>query len=155
MKKTIITYGTFDMFHIGHLNLLTRLRALGDSLVVGVSSDQFNEAKGKKTLIRYEDRAAIVGALRCVDCVFPEENWEQKVSDIKKYEASIFGMGDDWAGKFDHLQEYCEVTYLPRTQSISSTHLKKILNVLDQKHVADLKAALDLISGIVQQFDNK
>lgn len=153
-QKTILTYGTFDMFHIGHLNLLTRLKALGSKLIVGVSTDEFNHQKGKKSLIRYEDRAAIVASLRCVDLVIPETSWDQKAEDINKYNVDIFGMGDDWDGKFDNLRDLCDVIYLPRTKSISSTHLKTVLNVLSQKHVSDLKNALDLISGIIQQFDS-
>jgi glycerol-3-phosphate cytidylyltransferase len=87
--KTIITYGTYDLFHIGHVKLLERARALGDRLIVGVSADEFNEIKGKKSIFPYEQRAAIVSALRCVDDVFPEMNWDQKVSDIKRYEADV------------------------------------------------------------------
>src|SRR5690606_16526894 len=102
--------------------------------------------------ISYQDRASIVAALTCVDEVFPEENWEQKDRDIIKNNVSIFGMGSDWEGKFDHLKPLCEIVYLPRTESISTTELKKILNVLNQQHVDDLKKALDLISGIVGQF---
>lgn len=153
MKKVIITYGTFDLFHVGHLNLLNRLKALGDYLVVGVSTDKFNEGKGKKTIISFEDRIKIVSELKCVDFAFPEESWEQKVADIKKYKASVFGMGHDWTGHFDFLKEFCEVVYLPRTEGISSTDLKTALRVLDKTHVDDLKKALDLISSIVERFN--
>ena len=121
---TVITYGTYDLFHIGHLNLLKRLRSLGDRLIVGVSSDEFNALKNKKTSIPFQDRLEIVRAIRYVDDVFPEENWEQKVSDIQKYQAGIFGMGDDWKGKFDYLNIYAQVCYLPRTEHISSTSIK-------------------------------
>lgn len=127
-KKTILTYGTFDMFHIGHLRLLERLSALGDRLIVGVSTDAFNAIKGKKTLIPYDQRAAIVRAIKGVDLVIPENTWEQKPQDIKDYHVDAFAMGDDWAGKFDFLKEYCEVIYLPRTEDISSTELKKALD---------------------------
>jgi glycerol-3-phosphate cytidylyltransferase len=151
--RTVITYGTFDLFHVGHLHLLERLRALGDRLVVGVSTDSFNESKGKQTIVRFEDRARIVAGLQCVDAVIPEERWDQKVDDIKKYEAAIFGIGDDWRGKFDHLANFCEVVYLPRTAGVSSTNLKKLLHVLDRTHVSDLKKALDLISAIVDRFE--
>lgn len=125
MKKNIITYGTFDLFHIGHLKLLERLKRLGDSLYVGVSTDSFNHKKDKKSWIPFEDRLEIVGSIYCVDYCFPEEDWDQKISDIKKYNVSVFAMGDDWKGKFDYLSDYCEVIYLPRTQGVSSTEIKK------------------------------
>ncbi|MGJ0456294.1 glycerol-3-phosphate cytidylyltransferase [Aliarcobacter cryaerophilus] len=127
-EKIVLTYGTFDMFHIGHLNLLNRLKSLGDKLIVAVSTDEFNSIKGKKTLIPFEQRALIVQNIKCVDMVISEENWEQKIYDIKKYNVDIFAIGDDWQGKFDFLKDYCEVIYLPRTQNISTTELKKELN---------------------------
>jgi glycerol-3-phosphate cytidylyltransferase len=127
-EKIVLTYGTFDMFHIGHLNLLNRLKRLGDKLIVAVSTDEFNSIKGKKTLIPFEQRALIVQNIKCVDMVISEKNWEQKIDDIKKYNVDIFAMGDDWQGKFDFLKDYCEVIYLPRTQNISTTELKKELN---------------------------
>ncbi|MGJ0329142.1 glycerol-3-phosphate cytidylyltransferase [Aliarcobacter cryaerophilus] len=127
-EKIVLTYGTFDMFHIGHLNLLNRLKSLGDKLIVAVSTDEFNSIKGKKTLIPFEQRALIVQNIKCVDMVISENSWEQKVDDIKKYNVDIFAMGDDWQGKFDFLKDYCEVIYLPRTQNISTTELKKELN---------------------------
>ena len=127
-EKIVLTYGTFDMFHIGHLNLLNRLKRLGDKLIVAVSTDEFNSIKGKKTLIPFEQRALIVQNIKCVDMVISEENWEQKIYDIKKYNVDIFAIGDDWQGKFDFLKNHCEVIYLPRTQNISTTELKKELN---------------------------
>ena len=127
-EKIVLTYGTFDMFHIGHLNLLNRLKSLGDKLIVAVSTDEFNSIKGKKTLIPFEQRALIVQNIKCVDMVISEKNWEQKIDDIKKYNVDIFAMGDDWEGKFDFLKDYCKVVYLPRTQNISTTELKKELN---------------------------
>ena len=127
-EKIVLTYGTFDMFHIGHLNLLNRLKRLGDKLIVAVSTDEFNSIKGKKTLIPFEQRALIVQNIKCVDMVISEKNWEQKIDDIKKYNVDIFAIGDDWQGKFDFLKDYCEVIYLPRTQNISTTELKKELN---------------------------
>ena len=127
-EKIVLTYGTFDMFHIGHLNLLNRLKSLGDKLIVAVSTDEFNSIKGKKTLIPFEQRALIVQNIKCVDMVISEENWEQKIDDIKKYNIDIFAIGDDWQGKFDFLKNHCEVIYLPRTQNISTTELKKELN---------------------------
>ncbi len=151
--KTILTYGTFDLFHIGHLRLLQRLSALGDRLVVGVSTDEFNHLKGKKTVVPFADRIEIVRALACVDLAIPETCWEQKVDDIRRHEVSIFGMGNDWAGKFDELKAHCEVVYLPRTEGISSTHIRKTLKILDQTHVGELKQALDLISSIIDRFD--
>ncbi len=128
MSKTrIITYGTFDLFHIGHLRLLERLKEYADELVVAVSTDEFNALKGKKTLIPFEHRKAIVSQIKCVDLVIDENNWEQKVEDIKKYNINIFAMGDDWEGKFDFLKEYCDVLYLERTKDISSTYIKELL----------------------------
>lgn len=126
--KRVITYGTFDMFHIGHLNLLKRLAELGNELIVAVSTDEFNALKGKKTLIPYEQRSEIVRNIKCVSKVIAEENWEQKVEDIKHYDVDIFAMGDDWEGKFDFLKPHCEVVYLQRTADISSTELKNALN---------------------------
>lgn len=122
--RVVITYGTFDLFHVGHLRLLKRLRALGDELYVGISTDEFNAIKGKTSVIAFEDRVEIVQGLRCVDMVFGEENWDQKPLDIAKYGAAIFGMGDDWAGKFDDLKALCDVIYLPRTEGISTTQIK-------------------------------
>lgn len=153
MSRTVITYGTFDLFHIGHLRLLTRLRALGDKLIVGVSTDEFNALKGKKSIIRFEDRIEIVRNLKCVDLAVPEDGWNQKASDIKKYDVSVFGMGNDWEGKFDELREFCEVVYLPRTQDISSTQIRETLTVVDRGHVEELKKALDIISTIVDQLN--
>lgn len=124
----VLTYGTFDLFHIGHLRLLERAKALvgkDGKLIVSVSTDKFNwNAKQKKCAIPYEDRAAIVAALRCVDKVIPEECWEQKTTDVEKYNVDIFVMGNDWEGKFDFLKSQCEVVYLPRTEGISSTQIK-------------------------------
>lgn len=130
MKKVVITYGTFDLFHIGHLRLLERAKSLseGGTLIVAVSTDEFNrDAKHKKTVIPYSDRAAIVSALKCVDRVIPEKCWGQKASDIAKYGVDIFVIGDDWEGKFDFLKSQCEVIYLPRTVGISSTDIKESL----------------------------
>ena len=126
--KTVITYGTFDLFHVGHLNLLRRAKELGDYLIVAVSSDRFNwEEKQKKCEIPDKDRMAMVEAIKYVDKVIPEDSWEQKIEDVKKYNVDVFVMGDDWKGKFDFLKDYCEVVYLPRTEGISSTQLKEDL----------------------------
>ncbi len=125
--KRVITYGTFDLLHYGHINLLKRAKALGDYLIVGLSSDEFNEMKNKKSYYTYEQRKIILEACRYVDWVIPECNWEQKINDIQKYKADIFVMGDDWKGKFDFLKDYCEVIYLPRTPEVSSSRTKKYL----------------------------
>lgn len=125
--KRVITYGTFDLFHIGHLNLLKRAKALGDYLIVAVSSDEFNLQKGKVCKIKDTDRMQIVEAIKYVDQVIPETSWDQKIEDVKKYDVDVFVMGDDWKGKFDFLKDYCEVVYLPRTEGISSTQLKEEL----------------------------
>ncbi len=122
--KRVITYGTFDLFHIGHLNILKRARELGDYLVVGVSSDEFNAVKGKKCAYPYGHRSRIVEAIRFVDKVIPEHSWEQKEADIRENAIDIFVMGDDWEGKFDNLRSLCEVVYLPRTPDISTTEIK-------------------------------
>ena len=122
--KRVITYGTFDVLHYGHINLLKRAKALGDYLIVVLSSDEFNKIKNKISYYTYEQRKTILEACRYVDLVIPEYNWEQKVSDIQKYQADIFVMGNDWEGKFDFLNKYCEVVYLPRTPDVSSTQTK-------------------------------
>ncbi|HET53780.1 MAG TPA: glycerol-3-phosphate cytidylyltransferase [Ignavibacteria bacterium] len=129
MKK-VITYGTFDLLHYGHIHLLKRAKSLGDYLIVALSTNEFNNLKGKQCFFEYKERKKLLEAIRYVDLVIPEENWEQKVNDIKEYKIDIFTMGNDWMGKFDYLQEYCEVIYLPRTPEISSTMIKKKLNGL-------------------------
>lgn len=127
MKK-VITYGTFDLLHYGHINLLRRARGLGDYLIVALSTDEFNSnAKHKVCYFTYEQRKQLLEAIRYVDLVIPEENWEQKVSDVKEFKVDTFVMGDDWKGKFDFLKEYCEVVYLPRTPEISTTQIKEDL----------------------------
>lgn len=126
MKK-VITYGTYDLLHVGHINLLRRARELGDYLIVVVSSDEFNAIKGKKSYYSFEDRKKILEAIRYVDEVLPEYTWEQKVDDVVNNQVDVFVMGDDWTGKFDFLKEYCEVVYLPRTEGISTTKIKQDL----------------------------
>lgn len=126
MKK-VITYGTFDLLHVGHINILRRAKALGDYLVVAISSDEFNALKGKKAYYSYEDRKMILEAIKYVDEVIPENTWEQKVQDVKERNIDTFVMGHDWEGKFDFLKDYCEVIYLPRTEGISTTKIKKDL----------------------------
>lgn len=127
MKK-VITYGTFDLLHTGHINILRRAKDLGDYLIVAVSSDEFNELKGKKAYHSFEDRKLILEAVRYVDEVIPEHHWEQKVEDVVDHNVDLFVMGDDWTGEFDFLKDHCEVVYLPRTEGISTTKIKTDLN---------------------------
>ena len=122
--KKVITYGTFDLFHRGHLNILRRAKALGDYLVVAVSSDAFNAVKGKKAYHSDEDRVAILEAIIYVDEVILENSWDQKINDVTDHKIDIFVMGDDWEGEFDFLKDYCDVVYLPRTEGVSSTQIK-------------------------------
>lgn len=124
--KRIITYGTFDLLHYGHINLLRRAKQQGDYLIVALSTDEFNwGSKQKKCYFSYEKRKALLEAVRYVDLVVPENNWEQKVKDVELYQVDTFIMGDDWKGKFDFLKEYCEVVYLERTPEISTTQIKQ------------------------------
>src|SRR5690625_3375520 len=126
--RRVITYGTFDLLHYGHINLLKRAKELGDYLIVGLSTDEFNYIeKQKKCYFAYEKRKQLLEAIRYVDLVVPEESWEQKISDIQKYHIDIFVIGDDWEGKFDFLTPYCEIEYLSRTPEISTTKIKKDL----------------------------
>ena len=127
MKK-IITYGTFDLLHYGHINLLKRAKQMGDYLIVCLSTDEFNKnSKNKECYFSYEIRKQLLESIRDVDLVIPENNWDQKIDDIKEFGINTFVMGDDWKGKFDFLKEYCEVIYLPRTKEISTTKIKKDL----------------------------
>ena len=126
--KRVITYGTFDLLHYGHINLLRRAKQQGDYLIVALSTDEFNwNEKRKKCYFSYEQRKALLEAVRYVDLVIPEENWEQKITDVKVFRVDTFVMGDDWKGKFDFLEDYCEVAYLPRTPEISTTQIKQEL----------------------------
>lgn len=127
-ETVVITYGTFDLFHVGHVQLLKRAKALGDRLIVAISKDEFNASKGKSAYSSYEDRKTIVEACKFVDLVIPEQNWEQKRTDIIEHSVDIFVMGDDWTGKFDFLSELCAVRYLSRTPDISSSLIKEHLN---------------------------
>ncbi|WP_088825278.1 glycerol-3-phosphate cytidylyltransferase [Listeria goaensis] len=127
MKK-VITYGTFDLLHWGHIELLKRAKALGDYLIVAVSTDEFNALKHKEAYHSYPHRKLILEAIRYVDEVIPEKTWEQKIDDIKTHDVDIFVMGDDWRGEFDFLKDYCEVIYLPRTTGISTTQIKDDLS---------------------------
>lgn len=130
MKK-VITYGTFDLLHYGHINLLKRAKDLGDYLIVALSTDEFSEIeKGKETYFSYEKRKQLIEAIKYVDLVIPENNWEQKTEDIKEFKIDIFVIGDDWKGKFDFLENKCKVIYLPRTPEISTTKIKSELKIL-------------------------
>ena len=124
--KTVITYGTYDLLHPGHIRLLKRAKALGDRLIVALSTDEFNwNEKQKKSYYTYEQRKELLEAIKYVDLVIPEVNWDQKKTDVHKYNVDVFVMGDDWAGKFDFLKEEgCEVVYLSRTPGISTTQIK-------------------------------
>jgi len=126
MKK-VITYGTFDLIHRGHINILRRAKAMGDYLIVALSTDEFNAGKGKQVYYAYEERKQILEAIKYVDEVIPETRWEQKIDDVVKLGVSVFVIGDDWAGKFDFLKPYCEVVYLPRTEGISTSQIKSDL----------------------------
>ena len=126
--KRVITYGTFDLLHYGHVNLLRRAKQMGDYLIVVLSTDEFNEKeKNKKTYFSYEKRKLMLESIRYVDLVIPEKEWNQKVNDVLLYKADIFVMGDDWTGKFDFLSDYCKVVYLPRTPDVSTTQIKEDL----------------------------
>ncbi|MGX7352821.1 glycerol-3-phosphate cytidylyltransferase [Enterococcus canis] len=134
--KRVITYGTFDLLHYGHINLLRRAKEQGDYLVVALSTDEFNwDEKQKKCYFSYEKRKQLLEAVRYVDLVIPEKSWDQKVSDVKEYHIDTFVMGDDWAGKFDFIEDEtdAEVIYLPRTPEISTTQIKKDLNMKEKE----------------------
>ena len=152
MTTTVLTYGTFDLFHIGHLNILKRLKEQGDHLIVGVSTDEFNAIKGKKPIVPYDQRVEIVRSICYVDEAIPEDNWGQKREDIAKYDVNVFGIGDDWRGKFDDLEDKVDVIYLPRTSGISTTEMKRVLSAFDERHVSELKRTLDSLSQIVKEL---
>lgn len=129
--KRVLTYGTFDLLHYGHIRLLKRAKALGDYLIVAISTDEFNAVKGKKAYHDYETRREMLEAVRYVDLVIPENNWDQKRDDVKNYHVDVVVMGSDWVGheKFENLRDLCEVVYLDRTEGISTTKIKKELNL--------------------------
>lgn len=129
---TIITYGTFDLLHKGHIRLLQRAAAYGDRLIVGLSTDEFNAGKGKHAYTKFEDRKLMLEAIRYVDLVIPENTWNQKAADIKKYHVDALVMGNDWTGQFDDLERYTKVIYLPRTDGISTTKIKTDLEHVEQ-----------------------
>lgn len=127
--KTVITFGTFDVFHVGHINILQRASALGDTLIVGVSTDKLNyDKKGRNPIYSERDRMKIINSIRYVNLCFPEESLEMKAEYIKKFNADVLVMGDDWEGKFDYLREFCEVVYLKRTPSISTTEIIEVIS---------------------------
>lgn len=125
--KVVLTYGTYDLLHIGHINLLRRAKALGDYLIVGLSTDEFNAVKGKKAYHSFEERKILLEAIKYVDLIIEERSWEDKRKHIKEYNVDILVMGSDWEGKFDDLTDLCEVIYLPRTEGISTTKIKNDL----------------------------
>lgn len=150
--KTVITYGTFDLFHVGHVRLLRRAKSLGDRLIVAVSTDEFNQQKGKRTIIPFEQRTEVVSACRFVDEVIPECSWDQKKDDIQHHRIGVFVMGNDWIGKFDHLSEVCSVIYLDRTDNISSSQIKSELTILSKDSLGKKTEMLDIASSIAAQF---
>lgn len=141
------------MFHIGHLNLLRRLHDMADRVIVAVSTDEFNEGKGKKVMIPYKQRAEIVRAIRYVDLVVPETSWDQKVTDVEKYDVDIFAIGKDWEGKFDFLKDRCEVVYLERTKSISTTALKRSLKRFLSISPGDLQNAFEVLEMLRKDLE--
>ncbi len=152
---TVITYGTFDLFHVGHVHLLRRLKGLGDRLVVGCSTDEFNHQKGKKSIAPYAQRVEILKSVRYVDHVIPETHWDQKRSDIVREGAQIFAIGDDWAGKFDDLSDICQVVYLPRTRDISSTEIRRLAQALHADQMLELQRAVDQLQRVVDQLQSR
>lgn len=152
MNATVLTYGTFDLFHVGHLRLLRRCRELGERLVVGCSTDEFNREKGKETVIPYAQRAEILGACRFVDEVFPERRWDQKRDDVRRLGARTLVMGDDWAGKFDELGDLCSVVYLPRTPDVSTTDTRRYIQKSREDKVASAIAAAERLLKELRQL---
>lgn len=150
---TVITYGTFDLFHVGHVRLLKRLRELGDRLVVGCSTDEFNAVKGKQAVLNHAQRVEVLQSCRYVDAVFPEHHWDQKRADILRERADIFSMGDDWLGKFDHLGDVCRVVYLTRTEHISTTDIRHFVQVARQDEVRRAKAAAQHLVDMIGKME--
>lgn len=148
--KIIITYGTFDLFHVGHVRLLKRLSGMGDKLIVGISTDEFNKMKGKNSFFSFDERSEIVASCKYVDEVFPEHDWHQKGIDIEKYGAALFAIGDDWKGKFDFLSDKCEVLYLERTEDISTTHIKESISNLNKEKLEEMESSLHSIIEVVK-----
>ena len=134
--KRVLTYGTYDLLHYGHIRLLKRAKELGDYLIVAISTDEFNAGKGKKAYHNYETRKEMLEAIRYVDLVIPEETWEQKIDDVKNYNVDVVVMGSDWEGsdRFEYLREYCEVVYLDRTEGVSTTKIKEELGLQEPEN---------------------
>lgn len=153
LKKTVITYGTFDLFHIGHLRILQRAKQLGSELIVGVSTDEFNKQKGKRSFMPFEQRSEIVAAIDVVDRVIPENSWDQKRNDILTFEVDTFCIGDDWAGKFDDLRDICEVTYLKRTEGIDSTSIRSLARAFDCESIDRLRSVHKITEDLLSQLD--
>jgi|TARA_B110001450_G_C17634605_1_gene486654 glycerol-3-phosphate cytidylyltransferase len=151
-EKTLITYGTFDLFHVGHLRLLKKIKERGTKLIVAVSTDDFNLLKGKKTIIPFEQRVEILESIIYVDKVIGEHDWNQKKNDVIKYNIDEFIMGDDWVGKFDDLKPLCQVTYLPRTNDISSSDIKDSLSEFSKISTNKFKEATDILNQIVKSL---
>ena len=143
--KTVLTYGTFDMFHVGHVRLIQRLTELGDRLIVGVSTDEFNLKKGKRSIFTYPYRAEIISALAGVNHVIPEETWDQKVEDIRRHDVDLLIMGEDWTGKFDELRAFCEVRYLPRTRNVSTTTIRAAIDKFSSVGDESLVSAIEIL----------
>ena len=150
----ILTYGTFDLFHVGHLRLLRRLKAMGKELIVGLSTDEFNAQKGKSSFFSYEERAEILSSCRYVDMVIPEQGWEQKIRDIKNLGVDVFAMGDDWEGKFDFLKPHCEVIYLDRTKDISTTEIKKMISEINKQDLDQLESTLHSAIHVIKSLSD-
>lgn len=151
--KTILTYGTFDLLHVGHVRLLRRARAMGDRLVVGCSTDEFNLVKGKSSLYSFSDRQEILQACRFVDVVIPESSWEQKLDDIRRHDVSVLAIGEDWKGHFDDLETGAgiTVTYLSRTSGVSTTYVKDVLASFDRDKKVYLQ---ELVSKLSAEIEN-
>ncbi|MBB4832490.1 glycerol-3-phosphate cytidylyltransferase [Staphylococcus hominis] len=131
--RRVITYGTYDLLHYGHIELLRRAREMGDYLIVALSTDEFNQIKNKKSYYDFEQRKMMLESIRYVDLVIPEDGWGQKETDVYRYDVDVFVMGHDWEGKFDFLKDKCEVVYLKRTEGISTTKIKQELYGKDAK----------------------
>lgn len=131
--KRVISYGTYDLLHYGHIELLRRAREMGDYLIVALSTDEFNQIKNKKSYYDYEQRKMMLESIRYVDLVIPEEGWGQKEKDVDRFDVDVFVMGHDWEGEFDFLKDKCEVIYLNRTEGISTTKIKQELYGKDTK----------------------
>jgi len=154
--KTVLVYGTFDLLHPGHIYLLEEAKKFGDKLIVGVSTDEFNSIKHKSSFLAYEDRKKMVEAIRHVDLVIPEEKWEQKIEDIKKYNVDTIVMGDDWKGsdKFEYLKEYCNVEFVPKMPELSSTRFRGYVTTYVEEMENDEKNGETRIKRVVDRDES-